>query len=161
MLTPSRNCTHMLFVDDSPTQRALWMYALSERGAVVRHEANLAGDCAGAQEKIVEIFVATNGAKALEILRARPIDLLITDLDMPDIDGWSVAREGLALQRNLKIFVVSANVVTGDAPALGLPASRVKLFSKTDRKLAMTAAANFTGGTLRAPAAPEPRLAYA
>ena len=37
------------------------------------------------------IAVAENGEKALEILRSRRIDLVLTDIKMPEMDGLSLA----------------------------------------------------------------------
>ncbi len=37
-----------------------------------------------------QITVAENGAKALEVLRAKKVDLVLTDLRMPEMDGMDL-----------------------------------------------------------------------
>jgi chemosensory pili system protein ChpA (sensor histidine kinase/response regulator) len=39
-----------------------------------------------------EVLLASNGAEALRHLRARVPDVLITDLRMPVLDGWSLVQ---------------------------------------------------------------------
>lgn len=40
-----------------------------------------------------EITVAESGAKALEILRQKPVDLVLSDIKMPQMDGLQLAGE--------------------------------------------------------------------
>jgi DNA-binding NtrC family response regulator len=40
-----------------------------------------------------EISVAENGEKALEILRSKQIDLVLTDIKMPQMDGLTLTTE--------------------------------------------------------------------
>jgi len=40
-----------------------------------------------------EIAVAENGEKALEVLRSRKIDLVLTDIKMPQMDGLALTSE--------------------------------------------------------------------
>jgi DNA-binding response OmpR family regulator len=39
-----------------------------------------------------EVIEAPNGLDALEALRTRPVDLLITDINMPEMDGIALAK---------------------------------------------------------------------
>jgi CheY-like chemotaxis protein len=52
-----------------------------------------------------EVTVAYSGLEALEMLRASPVDLLLSDIDMPGLDGVSLVcaarNEGLASVRIL------------------------------------------------------------
>ncbi|MES2626136.1 MAG: PAS domain S-box protein [Pseudomonadota bacterium] len=51
---------------------------------------------------------AQNGASAVQILESRQrIDLLITDLGLPDISGNEVARIGIANRKNLKVLFMT------------------------------------------------------
>jgi len=43
-------------------------------------------------EKSYKIFVAENGAVALKILESEPIDIILTDLKMPQIDGETLFK---------------------------------------------------------------------
>lgn len=39
-----------------------------------------------------EVATATNGRAALAALRTRPFDLLLLDINMPEMDGWATLR---------------------------------------------------------------------
>ena len=45
------------------------------------------------------VLLAANGAKAIELLSTEPIDLILTDVMMPDVDGVQLCR---AVKRNLR-----------------------------------------------------------
>lgn len=55
------------------------------------------------------VHVTQDGAEALDHLTAHPgtIDLLVTDVDMPQLDGVSLAREAVQLKPNLAIVLMS------------------------------------------------------
>jgi len=58
-----------------------------------------------------EILRAYNGAQALNIIEQQPLDLILLDLMMPGIDGFTVAhrvreRHG---ERNIPVVVLSAH----------------------------------------------------
>ncbi|RCW48556.1 response regulator [Paenibacillus prosopidis] len=55
----------------------------------------LAGDCA-------------NGLQALELLRSRPIDILITDIKMPVMDGLVLTKHALEVNPQIKIVLISS-----------------------------------------------------
>jgi DNA-binding response OmpR family regulator len=60
-------------------------------------------------------YVATNGQTALEMLRTDPPDIMLLDLMMPVMDGWTVLEE--IRRRGLehpKVIVVSARTAAGD-----------------------------------------------
>jgi CheY-like chemotaxis protein len=40
-----------------------------------------------------EVFAAVSGAQALKILHAHPVDILLTDVKMPDMDGVALYRQ--------------------------------------------------------------------
>ena len=63
---------HVMTVDDSRTMRDMVAYTLRAAG--------------------YQVTEAEDGQKALSTLRATQIDLIITDLNMPNMDGVSLIR---------------------------------------------------------------------
>lgn len=56
-----------------------------------------------------EVIEAGNGLDALEALRTRPVDLLITDINMPEMDGIALSQCAFAECVTLRhIFVVTS-----------------------------------------------------
>ena len=55
------------------------------------------------------VHVTQDGGEALEYLEAHAtgIDLLITDVDMPQMDGVALSREAVALKPSLAIVLMS------------------------------------------------------
>ena len=83
-------------VDDHPTNRQLLAAQLSVLG--------------------VEVATATNGAEALALCADRAVDLIITDCNMPEMDGYSLARavrarESHASEKRTPIIGWTANVL--------------------------------------------------
>lgn len=62
----------ILIVDDCDTTRKLLSYIIRERG--------------------YKIISASNGIEALEVMAANPVDLVVTDLNMPQMDGFELSR---------------------------------------------------------------------
>jgi len=50
---------------------------------------------------------ASDGAQGLEVFRARPAHLVITDINMPGMDGHAVIREFRKLHANVPIIAIS------------------------------------------------------
>ena len=63
-----------------------------------------------------EVIEAANGHQALERLEAQAIDLALMDINMPDIDGYTLATRIRATPRyaGLPILAMTANVMRGD-----------------------------------------------
>jgi signal transduction histidine kinase/CheY-like chemotaxis protein len=94
-----------------------------------------------------EVLCATNGAEALEIVRGRHLDLVITDLVMPESEGIETIRAIRIEQPNLKIIAASgvfegqflqAAALLGACATLLKPIGRDQLLSTVRRVLAMT-----------------------
>jgi two-component system chemotaxis response regulator CheY len=62
----------VMVVDDSATIRRFVMYALRARG--------------------LQVITAEDGQEALETLAHTPVDLVITDLNMPKLDGFGLVE---------------------------------------------------------------------
>lgn len=56
----------------------------------------------------LEIAQATNGKTALEYMRTHPIDILLTDVKMPQMDGLELARHTFEKYPDVRILVFSA-----------------------------------------------------
>ena len=77
---------HVLVVDDEPNQLVTISRILSRQG--------------------LEVHTADNGAQALEILRRESIDVMITDLNMPIMDGMEFLTALRAEDRQKQPIVV-------------------------------------------------------
>jgi CheY-like chemotaxis protein len=62
------------------------------------------------------VTIAESGADAITHLGREAFDVVITDLGMPDVTGWDVARETKQLQPNTRV-----GLVTGWGSELGDP----------------------------------------
>lgn len=58
--------------------------------------------------KRYRLHLAESGSAALELVRSRPIDIVLTDLKMPDMDGRTVLREVKAKGRSIPVIVMTA-----------------------------------------------------
>ena len=55
-----------------------------------------------------DLFPAENGAAALRILREQHIDIVLTDLRMPDIDGAAILQEVRKSEHPIPVIIVTA-----------------------------------------------------
>ena len=91
-----RNQIEVLIVEDSPTQAEKLKFILEERG--------------------FHVSAVSNGREALACLAARTPDVVITDIMMPEMDGYEtmqVIRRKSALRR-LPIIALTAKAMKGD-----------------------------------------------
>jgi two-component system chemotaxis sensor kinase CheA len=72
MQSESRAAGRVLVVDDSPTTRAILRNMLTIAGFIV--------------------ITAKDGVEALELLRSRSVDLVVSDVDMPRLNGFDLTR---------------------------------------------------------------------
>ena len=63
-----------------------------------------------------EIISATDGAAGLAMAAAERPDLILMDLNLPEVDGWEAARRLKAdpLTRDIPIIALSAHAMAGD-----------------------------------------------
>jgi CheY-like chemotaxis protein len=90
---------NILYIEDNPDNTMLVRRALEARG--------------------YKLLDAATGTQGVEIAEAEHIDLILLDINLPDIDGYEVARRLRANnKRELKtvpIIAVTANALKGDA----------------------------------------------
>jgi two-component system, chemotaxis family, chemotaxis protein CheY len=91
---------HVLIVDDSATMRRMVMVSLRGLGAVQFHE-------------------ASNGLEAIERLAIASVDLIILDMNMPDMHGMEVIQfvQGQAQYRTIPIVVLTTRGDEGSRAA--------------------------------------------
>ena len=55
-----------------------------------------------------EVRAANSGAEALQILRDHPVDVMLTDVRMPDMNGVELYRATRKTHPNLRTFLMTA-----------------------------------------------------
>ncbi|MFV0439010.1 MAG: response regulator [Desulfopila sp.] len=108
---------NILLVDDSTTMRKLIGRALRQAGIDFSH-----------------IFEAGDGIEALEILKNEKIDFVLSDINMPNMDGIAFLREKAKIEDICTIPVVMISTETGmdiigEAKSLGAVGAIKKPFS--------------------------------
>ena len=78
----------ILVVDDQPDSREILAHLLEQRGAQVRQ--------------------CESAASALQVLATEPVQLLIADIAMPDVDGYELIRQVRTRGNGLPAIAVSA-----------------------------------------------------
>ncbi|MFH1194269.1 MAG: response regulator [bacterium] len=82
----------ILIADDSPTIRKFVAFSLTMRG--------------------FEVLAACDGMEAVEMLPTKKIDLIITDLNMPNLDGFEFIKSVRASKefKDIPIIILSSLV---------------------------------------------------
>ncbi len=98
---------NVLLVDDSSTMRKIIGRSLRQAG--------LAFDT---------IFEASDGVEALKVLEEEDIDIILSDINMPNMDGISFLREksGRDNMKDIPVFMISTETgddIIGEAKSLG------------------------------------------
>lgn len=90
---------NVLYIEDNPDNMTLVQRALENRGYC--------------------LLKARNGLDGVKVAETENVDLILLDINLPDIDGYEVAQrlrrsEKLAL-KTVPIIAVTANALKGDA----------------------------------------------
>ncbi|MCP4374243.1 MAG: response regulator [Deltaproteobacteria bacterium] len=75
------------------------------------------------------VFTAANGQKAIEFLTSKPIDLVVTDLRMPVMDGFELLAYLSSNLQSIPVIVMTA-FATGDTKSLLKNMGTLRLFEK-------------------------------
>ncbi|QDV67943.1 Autoinducer 2 sensor kinase/phosphatase LuxQ [Rosistilla carotiformis] len=88
--------TRVLIVDDCETNRNLMTFLLHDAGS--------------------EVITATNGQEAVDLLieQGQAVDIVLMDMQMPIMDGYTAARTLRARGYNRPIVALTANAMVGD-----------------------------------------------
>ena len=89
----------ILYIEDNPDNMRLVQRALESRG--------------------YHLFQAKNGLDGVRVAENEDIDLILLDINLPDIDGYEVARRLRSSSKralmSTPIIAVTANALKGDA----------------------------------------------
>lgn len=66
----------------------------------------------------VRIEIVSNGVEALEKLREKPFNLLLSDVDMPLMNGYDLVSEIKNMDLNIPLVCVTAFAISGDKEKL-------------------------------------------
>src|SRR5256885_3226603 len=108
----------ILVVDDEPSMREMLRIVLRRDG--------------------YEVLIAENGRDAIEQLRKAPVDLLLSDIKMPDITGVEVLRAAKDINHDIVAFMMTAYASTStavEAMRLGAVDYFTKPFSMDELRL--------------------------
>jgi len=91
--------TNVLYIEDNPDNMMLVKRALEARGYCM--------------------FEAVNGLEGIAAAESKEVDLILLDINLPDIDGYEVARKirtnAKAALAYVPIIAITANALKGDA----------------------------------------------
>ena len=95
-MLPNEEKGTILYVEDNPDNRML------VRRILLSEDYNL--------------LEAVNAAEALEVLKTTKPDLILMDINMPDMDGYTLTAKIKKMQgfENMPILALTANVMRGD-----------------------------------------------
>ena len=91
---------NILYIEDNPDNMLLVKRVLEARG--------------------YHLLEAGNGLQGLSVAESQPVDLILLDINLPDIDGYEIARRlrgssGKPELAYVPIIAITANALKGDA----------------------------------------------
>ena len=90
---------NILYIEDNPDNMLLVKRVLRSRG--------------------YNVLEARDGVEGLSIAESQDVDLILLDINLPDIDGYEVARRLRASRKQglayIPIIAITANALKGDA----------------------------------------------
>ncbi len=67
------------------------------------------------QKKGYDVETAVDGLNALQTLKKKSFDLLLSDIRMPKIDGIELLRKAKSIQKNIKVILITAHATVTQA----------------------------------------------
>lgn len=55
-----------------------------------------------------DVASAADGQSAMELIRSGPFDVLVTDIGLPDMEGWELVKEASRCWPGIKSIVISS-----------------------------------------------------
>jgi CheY-like chemotaxis protein len=90
---------NVLYIEDNPDNMRLVQRALESRG--------------------YQLFQAVKGEDGVRVAECEEVDLILLDINLPDIDGYEVARRIRSSSKtsllHVPIIAITANALKGDA----------------------------------------------
>ncbi|PID73058.1 MAG: two-component system response regulator [Desulfobacterales bacterium] len=107
----------VLLVDDSSTMRKIIGRSLRQAGL-----------------EFDNIYEASDGLEALEVLEAKQVDIVLSDINMPNLDGISFLREKASRDaiKGIPVLMISTETgddIIGEAKSLGAVGAIKKPFT--------------------------------
>ncbi len=87
---------HVLVVDDSPSIRRMIAVTLAAEG--------------------FEVSACSSGAEATHAAKTKPVDVVVTDLNMPEVDGLELTRQLRLLPNTAKCPILKRGTCTHFPP---------------------------------------------
>jgi len=108
---------NVLLVDDSSTMRKIIGRSLRQAGI-----------------DFDNVFEAADGIEALEVLESENVDIVLSDINMPNMDGISFLREKSTREdiKDIPVFMISTETgddIIGEAKSLGAMGAIKKPFT--------------------------------
>src|SRR5256886_8734358 len=94
-VAPERRAARILVADDEQSMRELWASARRGEG--------------------YDVLLAENGRTAIDLLEREPVDLLISDIKMPDLSGVDVLRAAKKIDQDILGIMITAFASTETA----------------------------------------------
>jgi DNA-binding response OmpR family regulator len=114
------------------------------RVLVVEDDQDLLGILALALAPEFEVRGCTSGAEALAILESEPMDLLMTDLDLPEVPGEELVLVARGLPTPMGVIVMSGSRERLDRCRADTDAALIKPFPLSTARAALRRAAELT-----------------
>lgn len=61
------------------------------------------------KKRKLEVFAASNGKEALDLLRETPLDVVVLDVRMPDMDGIETLREIKKIRPGVEVIMLTGH----------------------------------------------------